>query len=228
MGATLLSLISLFASCFILMMGNGLVNVLLPVKMELGGIDTGTIGLVLSLYYVGMLVGAIYSKYLIKRVGHVRVFAGVVALGAVSILLCSFEADPVLWGAMRIALGFCNACAYTAMESWLSDSSTKESRGKVLAAYNAVVLSGLFAGQFILNIASPSENTLFIIGGILLCLAVIPIALGRNTGPVIDDVAPMSIFSLIKKSPLGVACCVVGGLIYAALFNMLPVFAKFN
>ncbi|MEH6446456.1 MAG: MFS transporter, partial [Oceanospirillaceae bacterium] len=68
----------------------------------------------------------------------------------------------------------------------------------------------------------------FIIGGILLCLAVIPIALGRNTGPVIDDVAPMSIFSLIKKSPLGVACCVVGGLIYAALFNMLPVFAKFN
>ncbi len=228
MGTTLLSLISLFASCFILMMGNGLVNVLLPVAMELDGIDTDTIGLVLSLYYIGMLSGAVYSKNLIRRVGHVRVFAGVVALGAVSILACSFSSDPILWGVMRALLGFCNACAYTAMESWLSASSTKESRGKVLAAYNAVVLSGLFVGQFILNIAAPNEGTLFVVGGVLLCLAIMPIALSRNSAPVIDDVAPMSIFSLIKKSPLGVVCCVAGGLIYAALFNMLPVFAKFN
>ena len=228
MGTTLLSLISLFASCFILMMGNGLVNVLLPVAMELDGMDTDTIGLVLSLYYIGMLSGAVYSKNLIRRVGHVRVFAGVVALGAVSILACSFSSDPILWGVMRALLGFCNACAYTAMESWLSASSTKESRGKVLAAYNAVVLSGLFVGQFILNIAAPSEGTLFVVGGVLLCLAIMPIALSRNSAPVIDDVAPMSIFSLIKKSPLGVVCCVAGGLIYAALFNMLPVFAKLN
>lgn len=228
MGTTLLSLISLFASCFILMMGNGLVNVLLPVTMELDGINTDTIGLVLSLYYIGMFLGAVYSKNLIRRVGHVRVFSGVVALGAVSILVCSFDSDPILWGAMRALLGFCNACAYTAMESWLSASSTKESRGKVLAAYNAVVLSGLFAGQFILNLAAPGESTLFVVGGVLLCLAIMPIALSRNSAPVIDDVAPMSILSLIKKSPLGVVCCVAGGLIYAALFNMLPVFAKYN
>ncbi|EPJ45775.1 MAG: major facilitator family transporter [Osedax symbiont Rs1] len=226
MGTTFFSLISLFASCFILMMGNGLINVLLPVKMELARLSTDTIGLVLSLYYVGMLVGAVYSKYLIQRAGHVRVFAGCVALGAVSILLCSFDTDPILWGAMRIVIGFCNACAYTAMESWLSDSSTKESRGKVLAAYNAVVLSGLFVGQFLLNVAAPADSTLFVLGGILLCLAVIPIALSKHSGPVIEDVTPMSISTLLKISPLGVVCCVAGGLIYAALFNMLPVFAK--
>ena len=228
MGMTLLSLISLFVSCFILMMGNGLLNVFMPVKMELENLSTDTIGMVLSLYYVGMLAGAIYSKHLIKRAGHIRVFAGVVALGAVSILMCSFATDPVLWGAMRITIGFCNACAYTAMESWLSASSTKETRGKVLASYNAVVLGGLFAGQFLLNVASPAETTLFIIGGVLLCLAIIPMVLSRQQGPIIDDVAPMSVFSLIKKSPLGVVCCVAGGMIFAALLNMLPVFAKYN
>ncbi|MCJ8299072.1 MAG: MFS transporter [Pseudomonadales bacterium] len=228
MGTTFLSLISLFVSCFILMLGNGLLNVLLPVKMEIQGLSTDTIGLVLSLYFVGMLLGAIYSKYLIIRAGHIRVFAGCVALGAISILLCSFDTDPILWGAMRIALGFCNACAYSAMESWLSDSSTKESRGKILATYNAVVLGGLFGGQFLMNFAAPGDNTLFVMGGILLCLAIIPIALSKNVGPVIEEVAAMSIVSLFKKSPLGVVCCITGGLVFAALLNMLPVFAKAN
>lgn len=226
MAVTFLSLISLFISCFILLLGNGLINVLLPVRMELQGLGADTIGMVLSLYYVGMLTGAVYSKHLIKRAGHIRLFAGSVALGAVSILFCSFDTNPILWGLMRMVLGFCNACAYSAMESWLSDSSTKESRGKVLAAYNAVVLGGLFGGQFFLNIASPQDSTLFVLGGALLCLSIIPLALSKNAGPVIGDVVSMSIFSLYRKSPLGVVCCIVGGLIYAALFNMLPVFAK--
>jgi MFS family permease len=228
MAMTFLPLAALFCSCFILMMGNGLINVFLPVKMAAENLNTGTIGLVLSLYYVGMLIGAIYSKNLIKRAGHVRVFAGCVALGAVSVLACSFYEDKILWGLMRVVIGFCNACAYTAMESWLSGSATKNSRGKVLAAYNAVVLGGLFTGQFLLNYAPPSENTLFVLGGALLCCSIIPVALSKNSGPVIEDVIPMSIVALLKKSPLGVVCCITGGLVYAALFNMLPVFAKAN
>ncbi|WP_293267392.1 MFS transporter, partial [Neptunomonas sp.] len=219
-------LISLFISCFVLLLGNGLINVLIPVRMGLDGMDTNTIGTVLSLYFVGMLLGAIYSKHLIKRAAHIRVFAGCVALGAVSILICSLFSDPILWGGMRIVLGFCNACAFTAMESWLSESSTKETRGKVLAAYNAVVLSGLFFGQFFMNIASPEGSTLFVFSGILLCAAVIPMVLSRNSGPAISEVSSMSLLALYKISPLGVVSCLVSGMIYSATFNLLPVFAK--
>lgn len=91
---TLISLISLFTSCFILFFANGLINVLLPVRMGLDQVNTDTIGLVLSLYFVGMLLGAIYSKNLIKKSGHIRMFAGCVALSAVSILICSLYTDP--------------------------------------------------------------------------------------------------------------------------------------
>jgi MFS family permease len=223
---TLVPLISLFISCFILLLGNGLINVLIPVRMGLDGVNTHTIGMVLSLYFVGMLLGAIYSKNLIRRAAHIRVFAGCVALGAVSILVCSLYSDPILWGGMRIVLGFCNACAYTAMESWLSASSTKETRGKVLATYNAVVLSGLFFGQFFMNMASPEDNVLFVFGGILLCAAVIPMVLSSNSGPVISEVSSMSLRALYKISPLGVVSCLASGVIYSAIFNLLPVFAK--
>ncbi|WP_425411394.1 MFS transporter [Neptunomonas japonica] len=221
-----MALIPLFISCFILLLGNGLINVLIPVRMGLDGMDTNTIGTVLSLYFVGMLLGAIYSKNLIKRAAHIRVFAGCVSLGAVSILICSLFSDPILWGGMRIVIGFCNACAFTAMESWLSESSTKETRGKVLAAYTAVVLSGLFFGQFFMNIASPEDSTLFVFSGILLCAAVIPMVLSRNSGPAISEVSSMSLLALYKISPLGVVSCLVSGVIYSATFNLLPVFAK--
>ncbi len=226
MGTTFISLISLFISCFILFLGNGLMNVLMPVRMELDGIGTDMIGLVQSLYYVGLLLGAIYSKNLIIRAGHIRMFAGCVSLGAASILICSLYTDPKIWGLMRLVLGFCNACAFAAMESWLSDASTKETRGKVLAIYNAVVLAGLFVGQFFMNMASPESATLFVVGGMLLTLAVIPIVLSSHAGPKVEEVSTMSLRALFRISPLGVVSCLVSGLIYSAAFNLLPVFAK--
>ncbi len=229
MQKTLISLIPLFISCFILFLGNGLINVLLPVRMGLDGIDINTIGTVLSLYYVGMLVGAIYGKNLIKRAGHIRMFSSCVALGAVSTLVCSLYSDPILWGAMRVLIGFCNACAFTAMESWLSHSSDKNSRGKVLATYNAVVLAGLFGGQFLMNIANPVNTSLFVVAGILLCAATIPIGLSTKNGPKIELVDPMPLQNLYKISPLGVVSCLISGVIYSSLFNLLPVFAnEFN
>lgn len=226
MGTTFFSLISLFVSCFVLLLGNGLMNVLMPVRMEMDGVGTDLIGLVQSLYFVGVLIGAIYSKNLIMRAGHIRMFAGCVSLGAASILICSLFDDARVWGGMRLLLGFCNACAFTAMESWLSDASTKETRGKVLAIYNAVVLSGLFVGQFLMNLADPATATLFVVGGMLLTLAVIPIVMSRHAGPMIEEVATMSLVALYRISPLGVVSCLISGLIYSAAFNLLPVFAK--
>ncbi len=225
MHKTLQPLAALFISCFIFFLGNGLINVLLPVRMGLDGVNVETIGIVLSLYYLGMFVGAIYGKTLIKRSGHIRMFAGCVALAAVSILLCSLYSDPVLWGAMRIMIGFCTACALIAVESWLSDSSDIDTRGKVLATYNAVVLAGLFGGQFLMNIADPIDTSLFVVAGILLCAATIPIGLSEKSGPVIETVDSMPLPKLFAMSPLGVVSCVVSGIIYSALFNLLPVFA---
>lgn len=225
---TLLPLTSLFVSCFILFLGNGLINVLLPVRMGLDGASVDSIGAVLSLYYVGMLIGAVYSKNLIKRAGHVRMFTGCVALSAMSILICSLFLDPVFWGVMRIVIGFCNACALTAMESWLGDSSDIKTRGKVLATYNAVVLAGLFGGQFFMNIANPIDTTLFVVAGILLCAATIPIGLSAKSGPVLGEVDPMPLRKLYYISPLGIVSCLISGLIYSALFNLLPVFAGQN
>lgn len=220
------SLIPLFISCFILLLGNGLINVLVPIKMGLEGIAPDTIGFVLSLYFVGLLIGAMISTKLIKRAGHIRMFAGCVALAALCILVCSFWESTVAFALLRVFLGFCNACAFTAMESWLSGSSNSKTRGKVLAIYNAVVLAGLFGGQFFMNVSSPQDPSLFVIGGMLFCAALIPIVLSSHAGPQVADTEIMRIKTVFKRSPLGLICCLVSGVIYSALFNLLPVFGQ--
>ena len=222
---TLLSLIALLSSCIILYLGVGLMNILVPSRMGLEGISTDTIGLVLSMYFVGMLTGAIYSKQLVKRVGHVRVFAGSLAIEAICILVFTLDANALLWGILRVLLGFSHACLLTAMESWLSDSATEETRGKILAVYNACIMGGLFGGQFLMGIAEPTDDMLFVVVGILFCLATLPVLFSRSKGPVIETVAPMSILSLFRISPLGVVTCLAAGAVYSALFNLLPVFA---
>mgnify|MGYP002640535632 CR=1 FL=1 len=225
MRSTLLPLLSLLTSSIILYMGIGLMNVLVPVRMGLEGMATDTIGMVLSLFFVGMLIGAIYSKKLVQRVGHIRTFAGSVAIEAICILAFALDTNAWLWGGLRILLGFSQACLLTAMESWLSDSASEKTRGKVLAIYNGCILAGLFGGQFLIGVADPAEDKLFIIVGILFTLAALPVLFSRSQAPSIESVAPMSIVTLFHLSPLGVASCLVAGIVYAALFNLLPVFA---
>jgi MFS family permease len=223
--STLLPLLSLLTSSIILYLGIGLMNVLVPVRMGLEGMATDTIGMVLSLFFVGMLIGANYSKKLIQRVGHIRTFAGSIAIEAICILAFALDTNAWLWGGLRILLGFSQACLLTAMESWLSDSATEKTRGKILSIYNGCILAGLFGGQFLIGVSNPAEDKLFIIVGILFTLAALPVLFSRAQAPSIETVAPMSIVTLFRLSPLGVASCLVAGIVYSALFNLLPVFA---
>lgn len=223
---TLLSLLAPLISGFVLMIGYGLIGILLPVRMGLEEMSTDTVGLILSMYAVGMLFGGLYSRYLINRAGHIRMFAACAAFAAVSILACGLYTHPVLWGLMRICLGFCNACAFTAIDSWLSGVATEKTRGRILATNQISIMTAIFIGQFGLNVADPASNTLFILAGMVLSLAVIPMVMSRSSGPVIEEGGSMPIMRLLFVSPLGVVSCFFGGVLYAGGMNMLPLFGN--
>ncbi len=194
--------------------------------MEINGLDTDTIGLIITFYFIGMLLGAMYSKNLIKRVGHIRLFSGSLALMAACILACALDSNIILWSVARAITGFCIACSYATMESWFGDSATKETRGRILAIYNATILLGLFGGQFFIGLYEPGESGLFIISGVIFCLAILPVALSKNTGPQVTEVVPMSLLAIFKISPLGVVSCFTAGITYSAVMGLLPVVAQ--
>ena len=80
-------LLPLYLSCTLLLMGNGLLFIIIPMSMRLDGQDTDAIGLVMSLYFVGMLLGSLLTPKMIQRVGHIRIFAALSAVASVTILI---------------------------------------------------------------------------------------------------------------------------------------------
>ena len=208
------------------MTGYGLSNILLPVRMQNDGVSLDSIGLVLSMLSVGFLVGAIYSRKLLQRVGHIRIFAMCGSLTSVAILVSGLYPDPVVLAAMRIVTGFCIACSNATLDSWLSYSATEKNRGRILSINQMVLMSALFSGQFLLSVAPVEGMVLFVISGILFSLAITPIVISKQQGPIIEDSESMSLLTIAKLSPLGVVSCFYCGLLYAGLLNMLPIFAS--
>ena len=135
------------------MTGYGLSNILLPVRMQADGFSVDSIGLILSMLSVGFLVGAIYSRKLLQRVGHIRIFAMCGSLTSVAILLSGLYPDPIVLACMRIVTGFCIACANATLDSWLSYSATEKNRARILSINQMVLMSALFFGQFLLSFA---------------------------------------------------------------------------
>jgi MFS family permease len=210
------------------MLGYGLSNILLPVRMQNDGVSMNNIGLVLSMLSVGFLLGAYYSRMLLQRVGHIRIFAMCGSLTSVAILLSGLYPEPLILACMRIITGFCIVCTNATLDSWLSHSATEKNRGRILSINQMMIMTALFSGQFLLNVAPIDDITLFVICGILFSLSITPIVISKQRGPQIEDSQTMSFMTVFKLSPLGVVSCFYCGVLYAALINMLPIFASNN
>lgn len=226
MTATLLSLLALFTSGFVIFLSHGLINILLPLRLSIENASAGSIGMIMSMFSVGLLLGGIYTRRLIIRVGHIRVYSACAALAAISILICYLWLNEWVWAVMRILMGFCIAATNIVSDGWLSERATSETRARILATNQIVVLLAMFLGSFMINFADITDATLYIIAGLLLCGGVVPIAMGKATAPEVEDTAPMPIIKLIKTSPVGVTAVLVCGFVLGSLLSMLAVYAE--
>jgi len=219
------SVLPLFLGLALLMVGNGLLGSLLGLRADLEGFPTVVIGVVMSLYYVGFLLGSLTIPRRLVTVGHIRVFAGLTALASAAALSYSLLVAPFAWGFLRFVFGLAMSGLYVTAESWLNERASNETRGRLLSVYMLVVTFGLGFGQFLLGIDDPLNATLFIVVGILISLAVVPVALIRI--PVPSETIPVkfSIAALVRVAPLGVVAVVLSGFADGAIVALGAVYA---
>src|ERR1700722_15378006 len=161
MGSQLFSIGAILLSTAFLLLGNGLIGTLTPLRAELDGFSGIAIGAMGSFYYLGFVVGCFAGPRLLARVGHIRTFAVAAALTAATVLLQPIFTAPAMWFADRAVFGSLAAIVYMAIESWLNDCATNETRGRILSAYVIVNLGGLTLGQWLLLAAAPMGYPLF-------------------------------------------------------------------
>ena len=215
----------LFLGLALIMIGYGLQNILLGLRANAEGFSTLMTGVIMSAFYAGFLGGSQAVPRMIANVGHVRVFAALASLASTVVLLHALIVEPVTWMLMRLIGGFTIAGLYVVAESWLNDRATNETRGQILGIYMVIALGGVAAGQLLANVADISGYELFILGSILISLALVPMLLSASKAPEFGIAGKVSIKQLYRTSPLGVIGMLGCGMSHATLLSMGAVYA---
>jgi MFS family permease len=210
----------------ILFTGQGLQGTLLPVRASLEAFSTVSIGTMGAAYFLGFTLGCLRGGDLVGRVGHVRVFLAMTAIGSSAPLLHGLFPGPAFWTLLRMVSGFCFAVLYVVIESWLNERSTNENRGIVFSTYVMISLSVLAAGQMMTLLYDPAGLQLFAIASVLVSLGAIPVALSTSPSPEIPHAVEVDLRRLFRISPAAAIGCFATGLANGAFWSLAPVFTK--
>ncbi|MBK5919957.1 hypothetical protein CCR80_02750 [Rhodothalassium salexigens] len=222
----LVSITALLLATAILLTGNGLQSVLLPVRGDLAGFSTVEIAALGSAYFAGILIGSLFVPFLVSSVGHVRTHSAMTALLCAVTLAYALLLHPWLWIALRVFYGVFLAGIYLVVESWLNERADNASRGSILSIYTIINLAMMAAGQLLINVYDPSGYELFILSALLVSLAAVPVALTRQITPVQRPHGGFKLATLTGLPRVSVIGALAGGITTGAFWGLAPVYAQ--
>ncbi|HEX9770015.1 MAG TPA: MFS transporter [Kiloniellales bacterium] len=225
MKSTRASITTLLVGTAVLILGHGMLVTLLPLRAKIEVFSTTMIGVMGGAYFAGFAIGCLIGPGVVKRVGHIRAFAGFAAIAAVLVLVLPMAIDTALWTGVRGLTGICFAILFMVIESWLNDQSSNEIRGRVLSIYIIVTNLVTMGGQLLVNLSDPAGPVLFTVAAILVCLSLVPLSLTPTTTPKPIAEAKLRITQLYTYSPSGFVGCLAIGLADGAFWSLAPIFA---
>jgi MFS family permease len=226
MKATLASVGSLILGISLIQLANGYIGTLVGIRLAAAEVEPVITGLVTSAFFVGYAAGAVLCNRLIYRAGHIRAFAAFAALVAAAVLAQSLLFDAALWTLLRALTGFGCAGLFVATESWLNAKASAATRGTVFAIYMVATYATFGGSQFLLNLASPTDFTLFALAAILLCIALAVVTTTRSDQPVLVPGGRIKAGELARAAPVAVAGCFTAGLITGSFYALVPVYGQ--
>jgi MFS family permease len=221
---SIVRLSSLLLGVALLLTGHGLQLALVPMRAQINGWNSADVGYLSSMYFIGFIIGCFTIPRLVSRIGHIRAFAALTAVMTTAILALSLGDNMLVWFLLRLAAGFSIVGLYLVIESWLNSQVENEVRGSVLSAYTAIVLAGLAVGQLLLNAASPEGERLFVIAGMLVVLAAIPVCITRSRQPPEIPTASFSPMLVINTSRAATVGSFISGCVTGSFYGLAPVF----
>jgi MFS family permease len=209
--ATYRPILSLLRGTAFLLVASGLHGLLLPLRGQMEGFSTTSLGLMGTAWAFGFVGGCFFAPRIVRRAGHVRAFGTFAAVGAIVALLTGLIIHETVWILLRVCTGFAMAGAFMVIESWLNEKATNENRGTVFGMYMMVTYASIMAGQMIVAAGDVGSASLFMITGIFFFLSLIPTAVSSASHPKpLLDVS-LDLKGLYANSPVSaVACLLIG------------------
>jgi MFS family permease len=215
---------SLFIATLLMVMGLGLFNVYMGLKLTADGVSQVWVGALISAYYFGLVIGARAGYLMIVRVGHVRAFAVASATSAVMVLAQTLVDDLAMWVVFRAVVGMAMVLQYMVIESWLNEKTQNHNRGRVFSIYLVMSGLGIALGQMAITLYPTLDwrpLTLVAIGHIL-CL--IPIVWSTQAHPLVPSPAPLDIKYFVNRVPQALITMFLTGSITGVFYGFGAVY----
>lgn len=214
---------ALFLGSAILMFGGGLQGLLLAVRGAEEGFSLISLGLIGTGWSIGFVAGSITVPLLVRRVGHIRAYAVMAAVGAFTILLNLLWINDIGWIILRIFSGFCFAGAAMIVESWLNEVTDNKRRGTVFSLYVTINMAASTIGQLAMSITGVQGHLPFVIGAMAFILALLPTALTTNPQPQPLKSTKLDLGLLYRTSPIAAIASFSVGIANGSFGALAPV-----
>ncbi|UYN99572.1 MAG: MFS transporter [Devosia sp.] len=222
--ASVIKIYALFLGSALLMFGGGLQGLLLSVRGAEEGFSLVALGLIGTGWSIGFVAGSLFVPLVVRKVGHIRAFSVMAAIGTITILLNLLWINDVSWIVLRALSGFCFAGAAMIVESWLNEVAENKSRGTIFSIYVTINMAASTIGQIAMSVTGTAGYLPFVIGAISFICAVLPTALTSSPQPKPLQSAKIDIGLLYRTSPIAAIASFSVGMANGAFGTLAPVY----
>ncbi len=222
--SSVVKIYALFLGSALLMFGGGLQGLLLSVRGAQEDFSLLALGLIGTGWSVGFVAGSITVPMLVRRVGHIRAFSIMAAIGTITILLNLMWINDIGWIMLRAFSGFCFAGAAMIVESWLNEVADNRSRGTIFSIYVTINMAASTVGQLAMSVTGVTGYIPFVVGAISFICAVLPTAFTSTPQPRPLSSARLDVALLYRTSPLAVIASFACGMANGTFGTLAPVY----
>ncbi|WP_457093748.1 MFS transporter [Microvirga sp. P5_D2] len=224
MNSSFILIWSVTAATTLLQVGNGLLQALMPLRMQAEGLSITAIGLVAAAYGLGFSTGCFIAPAFIRHVGYIRAFASLAAVVSVVVLAMTQAHSTAAWMILRGLTGVAFACIFTLTDGWISARATSSHRGRILSIYMVCTRVALMLSPLGIGLGDIRTDGLFMAVSAGLTLSLLPIAATTTKEPPPPQSVRIDVKNLFAAAPSAVVGSFVVGLINGPVIAITPVF----
>jgi MFS family permease len=213
---------TLILATSVIQLANGFYGTFISLRVSIESFDPIMAGMVLSGYFAGFTLGALFCGRIIERIGHIRAYAGFAGVVAGATAGMPLWVGPFSWIILRAIVGFGCAGIFVTTESWLNAKAPPSERGRVFSIYMVGTFLALAIGQLLIGSAEIQTGAPFNAIVTLFATALVMVTTTRAEPPQATATERLPYGQLSRAAPVAVIGCVLSGLVAGTFYSLVP------
>lgn len=168
---------------FISGVSQGMLMPLISIILEQSGVSSTANGLHATGIYLGILISSPFMEAPLRKIGYQRLLqiGGLMTIG--SLLLFPVWKSILFWFVLRLIIGVGDHMLHFATQTWITDFTPSDKRGRTLSIYGLSFSIGFAIGPILAALVKINTTLPFVLSSILCGISWILLFLLRNERP---------------------------------------------